>query len=125
MKRSRGRRTDGHATSDVRKPSPVSTDHPPRQTLKSAALAAAARGWRVFPLRPGTTTPAVQNWQQKATSDPEKINTAWDHGPYNVGLAPCPSGLLVLDLVPAGPGEHPPLRHRSPGTRTAQTSWPP
>jgi hypothetical protein len=93
----------------------VSTDHPPRQTLKSAALAAAARGWRVFPLRPGTTTPAVQNWQQKATSDTDKINAAWDHGPYNVGLAPCPSGLLVLDLMPASHGELPPLRHRSPG----------
>ncbi|MGW0673477.1 bifunctional DNA primase/polymerase [Streptomyces sp. NPDC002746] len=72
IKRSRGRRTDGRASADVSKPSLVSTDHPPRQTLKSVALAAAARGWRVFPLRPGTTTPAVQNWQQKATSDPEK-----------------------------------------------------
>ncbi|MFI5749052.1 bifunctional DNA primase/polymerase [Streptomyces sp. NPDC051644] len=93
----------------------MNTNYPLRHELKTAALAAAARGWRVFPLKPGTITPAVQNWQQKATTDTEKINTAWDHGPYNVGLAPCPSGLLVLDLVPASPGEHPPLCHRSPG----------
>ncbi|MFE3558377.1 bifunctional DNA primase/polymerase [Streptomyces sp. NPDC059193] len=88
---------------------------PSRQTLKAAALAAAERGWRVFPLRPGSLTPAVPDWQRKATCDPERISNAWDHGPYNVAAVPCPSNLIILDLVPARPGERPPLRLRSAG----------
>ncbi|MFI1225899.1 MULTISPECIES: bifunctional DNA primase/polymerase [unclassified Streptomyces] len=91
------------------------TDAPHRDKLRATALAAAARGWRVFPLRPGTTAPAVQDWQSRATSDPGRVNAAWDHGSYNVGVAVCPSGLVVLDLFPSLPGERPPTRFRSPG----------
>lgn len=88
---------------------------PSRHLLRDAALNAAARGWRVFPIKPGGTEPAVQDWQQKATSDPERITRAWQYGPYNIGVMPCASRLLVVDLVPARLGERPPRRFQGPG----------
>lgn len=82
--------------------------------LMNAALTAAARGWHVFPLRPGTKRPALhgetacprtgpcagghRKWEQRATTDPDRIRAAWAHAPYNVGIATGPSGLLVVDL---------------------------
>ncbi|MFD9815035.1 bifunctional DNA primase/polymerase [Streptomyces sp. NPDC059080] len=84
-----------------------------------AALVAAARGWAVFPLRPGTKRPALHGetrcprtgpcaaqhlkWEQRATTDPRRIEAAWSAGPFNIGLATGPSKLLVVDLdVPKG-----------------------
>ncbi|MER5302232.1 bifunctional DNA primase/polymerase [Streptomyces lasiicapitis] len=86
-----------------------------RRALKMAALAAAARGWHVFPLRPGTTVPAVRDWAARATTNAWRIMRCWDSGPYNVGVVPCASGLIALDLEPAGPGESPPEPYRLPG----------
>ncbi|MEU5092111.1 bifunctional DNA primase/polymerase [Streptomyces sp. NPDC021356] len=79
-----------------------------------AALNAAERGWHVFPLRPGTKRPALHGeaacprtgscadghlkWEQRATTDPERIRAAWSRAPFNVGIATGPSGLLVVDL---------------------------
>ena len=48
---------------------------PPRRLLR-AALAAADRGWPVFPLTPYGKRPAVKAWPQVATLDPEQ-RTAW------------------------------------------------
>ncbi|MGW2349274.1 bifunctional DNA primase/polymerase [Actinacidiphila glaucinigra] len=80
----------------------------------NAALDAAERGWAVFPLRPGTKRPALhgettcpgtgpcatghRKWEQRATTDPERIRATWSQGPFNVGIATGPSGLLVVDL---------------------------
>ncbi|MFJ2017139.1 bifunctional DNA primase/polymerase [Streptomyces nodosus] len=88
--------------------------HDPRLALLSAALDAAARGWHVFPLRPGTKRPALhgekactrtgpcasghRKWEQRATTDPDRIRAAWSWTPFNVGIATGPSGLLVVDL---------------------------
>ncbi|MET8249352.1 bifunctional DNA primase/polymerase [Streptomyces sp. NPDC005202] len=85
-----------------------------REHLLSAALAAAGRGWHVHPLRPGGKAPALHGehacprsgpcadghvkWEQRATTDPDRIRTAWTTGPYNVGIATGPSGLVVVDL---------------------------
>ncbi|MGW3629116.1 bifunctional DNA primase/polymerase [Streptomyces sp. NPDC005122] len=85
-----------------------------REALLAAALTAAERGWRVFPLRPGTKRPALhgeaactrtgacegghRKWEQRATTDPDRIRATWSGGPFNVGIATGPSGLLVVDL---------------------------
>ncbi|MBK3564522.1 bifunctional DNA primase/polymerase [Streptomyces sp. MBT62] len=88
--------------------------HDARSALLRPALDAAARGWHVFPLRPGTKRPALhgmdacprtgacadghRKWEQRATTDPDRIRAAWSRAPFNVGIATGPSGLLVVDL---------------------------
>ncbi|GAB2974199.1 bifunctional DNA primase/polymerase [Streptomyces pseudoechinosporeus] len=85
-----------------------------REILLSAALTAAGRAWRVHPLRPGGKGSALHGeracprtgecaighlkWEQRATNDPDRIRAAWTAGPFNVGIATGPSGLLVVDL---------------------------
>ncbi|MFG2789970.1 bifunctional DNA primase/polymerase [Streptomyces sp. NPDC048419] len=82
--------------------------------LLAAALQAAARGWCVHPLRPGGKGSALHGeracprtgecagghvkWEQRATTDPDRIRGAWSTGAFNVGIAPGPSGLVVVDL---------------------------
>lgn len=95
--------------------------HDPQSALLCAALDAAEHGWHVFPLRPGTKRPALhgeqscpgtgpcehghRKWEQRATTDPDRIRAAWSRAPYNVGIATGPSGLLVVDLdVPKDKG---------------------
>ncbi|MCF1598649.1 bifunctional DNA primase/polymerase [Streptomyces muensis] len=84
------------------------------EALMRAALDAAERGWHVFPLRPGTKRPALhgeatcprtgpcasghRKWEQRATTDPDRIRATWSRAPYNVGIATGPSGLVVVDL---------------------------
>lgn len=68
------------------------------QRLYAHAMAAAERGWRVFPLRPDDKRPAVKDWQTRATCDPDRIAACWAAGPFNIGIACGPSGLLVIDL---------------------------
>ncbi|MFD9863712.1 bifunctional DNA primase/polymerase [Streptomyces alboflavus] len=78
-------------------------------------LALAALGWHVFPLRPDDKRPAVKGWEQRATVDPERITRAWSEGPYGVGIACGPSGLVVVDLDTAKTGEAPPEPWNLPG----------
>jgi bifunctional DNA primase/polymerase-like protein len=75
--------------------------------LDTAALRIAARGWPVFPLRPGSKLPAIRDWEHRATTDPERIAAWWSRGPYNIGIACGPAGLVVLDLD-AAHGHQPP-----------------
>lgn len=102
-----------------------------REQLLRAALDAAARGWHVFPLRPGSKVPALhglsdcprtgpctlghQGWEQRATCDPDRIRAAWSAAPYNIGLATGPSGLCVIDLDTLKPGEQVPARWAAEG----------
>ncbi|WUD73805.1 bifunctional DNA primase/polymerase [Streptomyces sp. NBC_00510] len=85
-----------------------------QSALLSAALQAAERGWHVFPLHAGRKTPALhgerhcprtgdcttghRKWEQRATTDPDRIRAAWSQRPFNVGIATGPAGLLVVDL---------------------------
>lgn len=88
-----------------------------RQQLLDGALAYAEAGWPVFPLRPGTKRPAAPNhtaetcdrsdhrcrdghagWEPRATLDAIRIEAAWRHRPYGIGIACGPAGLLVVDL---------------------------
>jgi hypothetical protein len=68
-----------------------------RSTLQASALALAARGFRVFPVIPGTKRPAIERWQELATTDPDKISQAWASREYNIGVA-CGGGILGLDV---------------------------
>jgi hypothetical protein len=88
----------------------------------------------VFPLRPNTKLPALHSaakcpgtgacagghlgWEQRATTDPDRIRAAWTAGPaYNIGLATGPSALVVIDLDTAGPDDTPPEEWNLPGVR--------
>jgi hypothetical protein len=111
---------------------------PSRRThLLDAALTAAARGWHVFPLKPGTKLPALHGydrcprtgacaerhvgWEQRATVDPDRIRAAWSAGEFNVGIACGPSGLVVVDLDAVKPGDQVPDRWMSEaGVRDGQ-----
>ncbi|HEX5740317.1 MAG TPA: bifunctional DNA primase/polymerase [Pilimelia sp.] len=96
----------------------------PDADLLAAALAHAARGWHVFPLRPDDKRPTFPDhaaedctgrdprcraagrhlgWEPRATTDPDRIRRAWSTRPYGIGLACGPSRLVVVDLdVPKG-----------------------
>lgn len=62
-----------------------------------SALDLAAQGYRVFPLIPGTKRPAIEKWQERATTDPEILKKAWGDRNYNIGVC-CGQGLLVIDV---------------------------
>jgi hypothetical protein len=81
-----------------------------RNPFLIAALTAAKRGWFVFPLVPGGKTPAVRDWEHRATTDRRQIFRWWAAGrENNVGVAAGRSGLLVIDLDD-GRGQEPPPR---------------
>lgn len=64
-----------------------------------AALALAARGFRVFPLQPGGKLPAAkvsERFYDIATTDPAQITEWWTQQDYNVGVST--TGLVVVDL---------------------------
>lgn len=104
---------------------PYAVPHTAR--LLAAALAAAARGWSVLPLRPNGKRPAFpdhtadrctrtdpwcrdghRGWEPRATTDPARVRRAWSARPYGVGVACGPSGLLVVDLDQPKPGQEQP-----------------
>jgi hypothetical protein len=67
--------------------------------LLRSALAAALRGWHVFPCAVGGKPPALRgNWQDLATTSADQIRDWWTRAPYNIGIACGPSGLIVIDL---------------------------
>ncbi|MEE4544187.1 bifunctional DNA primase/polymerase [Streptomyces sp. V4-01] len=88
--------------------------HPDQSALLAAALSAAGRGWPVIPLHPGSKVPALhgertcsrtgdcahghRTFERRATTDPARIERCWAAGPFNVGIATGPAGLLVVDL---------------------------
>ncbi|MBV9160070.1 MAG: bifunctional DNA primase/polymerase [Pseudonocardiales bacterium] len=80
-------------------------------SLRAWALHFAARGWHVFPIAPGAKKPPViQRWEARASTDPDLITRWWRHTPYSIGIATGPSGLVVIDLDTAKPGESVPER---------------
>ncbi len=67
----------------------------------------ASRSWAVFPLVPGTKRPAIREWEQRASTDPDRIRRCWYEARFGIGIATGPSGLVVLDLDPAATDDGP------------------
>jgi len=80
---------------------------------RDAAVAAAKRGWTVFPCRPNDKRPTVRDWERRACSDPERVARYWPGDRHNIGIACGPSRLVVLDLD--AHGELPEDWRRLPG----------
>ncbi|MEV6864071.1 bifunctional DNA primase/polymerase [Streptosporangium subroseum] len=89
------------------------THHP---TLRYA-LAAAARGWHVFPVSIADKPPlkGFTDWETNATTDPDLIRRCWSNAPYNIGIATGPSHLVVVDLDTRKEGQSPPPSWDLPG----------
>ncbi|WP_163547798.1 bifunctional DNA primase/polymerase [Candidatus Frankia nodulisporulans] len=67
-------------------------------SLLPAALALAARGMHVFPVRAGSKMPMVR-WGSEATTDQDVITSWWTRWPAaSIGVACKPSGLTVVDV---------------------------
>lgn len=65
---------------------------------RDAAVAAASRGWAVFPLEPGRKEATLKDWPNRACADPKRVARYWPSDRHNVGIACGPSNLVVLDL---------------------------
>jgi len=67
-------------------------------SIVNAALAYAEAGWFVFPVRPGSKVPAIDNWDENSTRDPDKIRRWWTAQPdYNIALHAGRSGAIIFD----------------------------
>ncbi|MFD9734304.1 bifunctional DNA primase/polymerase [Umezawaea sp. NPDC059074] len=76
---------------------------------RAETVLATERGWYVFPLIRNDKPPAVTDWENKATNDPDRARWFWTTYPhYNVGIATGPSNLVVVDLDIAKTGQVPP-----------------
>jgi len=67
---------------------------------ETEALNLAARGWLVFPVKPGGKTPLTKNGLKDATRDRKKIAQWWRRNPKaNIGVQTgSESGIVVLDV---------------------------
>jgi hypothetical protein len=99
--------------------------------LSLSAVEAAERGWHVFPCRAGDKRPALHagercprsgacvdghvTWEARATTDLARVKACWAAGPFNVGVATGPSGLVVIDLDLPKAGQFPPPQWLMPG----------
>jgi hypothetical protein len=88
-------------------------------SLRAQALECAARGWHVLPVTPrAKKPPVIDQWEARASTDPEQIQAWWRQSPYSIGIATGPSGLVVLDLDTPKPGELVPEQWAARGIAT-------
>lgn len=73
-----------------------------------AALIYASWGWPVLPVSPNSKLPAIKDWVNGASTDPEQIQKWWNAQPeYNIGIVTGHrSGLIVLDIDPRNGGDY-------------------
>ena len=76
-------------------------------TAEDYALFYASKGWRVLPVKEKSKLPAVNDWPNVASIDPEQINDWFGNGSkYNVGLLTGQrSGIFALDVDPRNGGD--------------------
>jgi hypothetical protein len=80
------------STSNI--PSPLA-----EKRLVTAAAEYARHGWHVFPCAPRGKAPLIPRGFHRATCDPDTVRDWWVGTPAaNIGLAPGPTGLVVLDF---------------------------
>jgi hypothetical protein len=73
-----------------------------RSLFHQVALDYAAQGIRIFPCEKDGK-PAIQNWENAATTNTDTINKWWDCDPdYNIGMVPEHQGLCVIDIAKHG-----------------------
>lgn len=71
----------------------------PVESKLAAALDAVRRGFAVFPIIHNGKSPAIENWQNLATTDEAQIRKWWGNtADYNIGTPT--EGRLVLDIDP-------------------------
>jgi len=70
-----------------------------------AAIALAAKGFEVFPIKAGAKfPPLIKDWPNKATGSPQLFGPWWDQHPdANIGIH-C-KGMIVIDVDPAKGGD--------------------
>ena len=74
--------------------------------LREQALRLAERSWHVHPITPYRKKPPIlDQWEARASTNPEQIHDWWRQAPYAIGIATGPSGLIVIDLDAPKPGE--------------------
>ena len=99
--------------------------------LLASALSTTARGWHIHPLIPNSKKPALhgaascshsgecveghKTWEQRASTSPKKIRSAWETLNYNIGIATGPSNLVVVDLDVPEPNEFIPAQWANHG----------
>ena len=98
-------------------------------TPLSAALAYAARGWSLIPIKPGTKTPACQSWKQyQTTPADDKLLRRWfADGKKGVAVV-CgrvSAGLVIRDFDDMGAydrwaQDHPELARSLPTVATSR-----
>ena len=66
--------------------------------LRNAAVDYANRGYYVFPCVERGKSPAIKHGFKDATRDIAKIEEWWSEKPYNIGIAPGRSNIVVLDV---------------------------
>jgi hypothetical protein len=72
-----------------------------------AALWAARHGWHVHPLRPNDKAPLWNDWEHRATMNPDAIRS-WSRRTTGYGIACGPSRLVVVDGDVPKPDTPPP-----------------
>lgn len=76
---------------------------------RNAAVALAKMGFLVFPVESNGKKPIIDNWTERAISDPKRVHDWWteatgEERDYNIGV--CCNNLLVVDIDTKG-GDNP------------------
>lgn len=68
-------------------------------SMLEAALQYVARGWFIFPIKPGQKKPPLVKWREESSNDPEKIKEWLIKWPdANIGLDCGKSGIVIIDI---------------------------